>query len=95
MINTSNEYKERITESREFYNGLQITLTDSTVLNVNDSHLRAMKISDITSKNGYFTFGALINELTCRWIIIMTISQTMILRSNIKADYRTATIGNS
>jgi hypothetical protein len=64
MINTSNEYKECIQEAREFIYGVEITLADDTVLSVDDAHMRSMKINDITSQNGSFTFGALINELT-------------------------------
>jgi hypothetical protein len=61
MINTSNEYKQVIlSESRKFYGGATITLLDSTVLNLDNTRISAIKINDATSPDGQFTIGSTI-----------------------------------
>ena len=65
MINTSKEYKEYIRDARMFYHSAEITLADSTVHNLNNAHIKSMKIDNGTSQNGAFTIGsAIIGKLT-------------------------------
>jgi hypothetical protein len=65
MINTSNEYKKYIRDSRQFYSYAEITLADGTVLPVLDnSKIVGLKIDDGVSKQGEFSIGsAVINQL--------------------------------
>lgn len=65
MIITSNEFKQYVSESRDYIAGVTITLTDGTVLNLTDEKIRALSIEDSVSKDDSFTIGAaLINKLT-------------------------------
>lgn len=62
MINVSNEFKEIVSgNDRTFYASAEITLSDNTVLNLDNSQLSGLKIDD----GGKFGLGtAIINKLT-------------------------------
>ncbi len=67
MINTSNEYKAVIAgNNRQFYGTAEITLADSTVLNLDNSRIKQLKTEDATSQSGKFTAlgAAIINKHT-------------------------------
>lgn len=67
MINTSNEYKQKIRQNRIFEPIATITLADATVLNLvkSDFMENGITISDGVSESGKFTIGsAIINSLT-------------------------------
>ncbi|MDF2608934.1 MAG: hypothetical protein K0R92_408 [Lachnospiraceae bacterium] len=65
MINVSNEWKSAILEQRQFYAGVKITFEDLTVLNLDNSHIRGIKIEDNVSNGNTFTLGnAIINKLS-------------------------------
>jgi hypothetical protein len=66
MINTSSEYKSVIIgQGRKFYSGATITLLDSTVLTLDNSKIRGLKIEDATGQSDSFSLGsAIINKLT-------------------------------
>lgn len=66
MANTSMEYKAIIKgNDRKFYGGAEITLSDSTVLTLDNTKIKGLKIEDATSQSGQFTIGsAIINKLT-------------------------------
>jgi hypothetical protein len=65
MINTSNEFKEVVKgQDRQFYSGATITLSDSTVLTLDNSRIMSKKIEDMTSQSGSFNIGsAIVNRL--------------------------------
>lgn len=62
MINTSNEYNEKITGSRKFLLGANISLSGGTVLAVNDTDIvqGGMEFEDSTSGPSSFQIGAAI-----------------------------------
>lgn len=66
MINVSNEFKTVVSGSdRKFYPSAVITLADNTVLNIDNSRIKQLKIEDATSQSGSFSIGsAIINKLT-------------------------------
>lgn len=66
MINTSNEYKQVVRgDERQFYAGAKITLIDGTVLNLDNSKIKNLKVEDSVSQSDKFTIGgAVINKLT-------------------------------
>jgi hypothetical protein len=66
MINASNEYKIAINDRATRYCcDAEITLIDGTILNLDESKIRNIKIDDAVSQNDKFTVGsAIINKLT-------------------------------
>ncbi len=67
MINTSNEYDNRITENRVFVLNANVTLADSTVLSLDDTDIiqGGMEFEDETSGTSSFQIGtAIINKHT-------------------------------
>lgn len=67
MINTSNEYDNRITENRAFVLNANIALSDNTVLELDDTDIMqgGMEFEDATSGTGSFQIGAaIINKHT-------------------------------
>jgi hypothetical protein len=67
MINTSTEYQNRITGDRKFYLSANITLSDSTVLNLDDTDIMqgGMEFEDAVSGTESFQIGAaIINKNT-------------------------------
>ena len=67
MINTSNEYNEKITGSRKFFLGANISLLGGTFLAVNDTDIvqGGMEFEDATSGPSSFQIGAaIINKHT-------------------------------
>lgn len=68
MINTSNEYKEVIRKSgKKQYAGVTVTLSDGTILTLDNSNIleNGLSINDSTSTDNNFQIGsAIINQLT-------------------------------
>jgi hypothetical protein len=66
VINVSNEFKNAVKgDNRQFYAGAEITLFDGTVLNLDNSKIRSLKIEDATSQDGSFTVGGVVvNKLS-------------------------------
>lgn len=62
MINTSNEYKEKIQNDRKFILSATVTLADSTVLELDDTDIMqgGMSFDEATSGTGIFQVGAAI-----------------------------------
>lgn len=64
MINTSNEYKEKINLSRKFLTYLEITLQNGTILECGNERVMDIKIDDSVGANKFEIGSAVINKAT-------------------------------